>query len=79
MPRRGRLRRAGHWGEGLGAALVDAVLVEAHARGYTRAQLWTHADNARAHRLYESRDFQRTGRENHDDVGETIVHYEWEL
>ena len=68
-----------HWAQGLGGALVDAVLAEARARGYTQAQLWTHADNARAHRLYESRDFRPTGRENHDDLGETIVHYDRDL
>lgn len=64
------------WGEGLGGGLVDAVLGEAGSLGYTRAQLWTHADNGRAHHLYEGRDFRRTGRENEDDHGETIVHYE---
>ncbi len=64
------------WGEGLGGTLVDAVLAEARARDYTRAQLWTHADNARAQRLYERRDFGRSGREAQDDLDETIVHYE---
>ena len=64
------------WGRGLGGRLVDAVLSEARSRGYGRAQLWTHADNARAHRLYGGRGFLRTGREKADDLGETIVHYE---
>ena len=64
------------WGEGLGGDLVDAVLEEARGRGYDRAQLWTHADNERAHKLYGGRGFRRTGREKADDVGETIVHYE---
>ena len=64
-----------HWGEGVGGALVDAVLLEARSRGYDRAQLWTHADNARAHRLYERRGFWRTGREKVVDHGETIAHY----
>ena len=66
----------GRWGEGLGGRLVDAVLSEARSRGYGRAQLWTHADNPRAHRLYGRRGFRRTGREKEDDLGETIVHYE---
>lgn len=66
----------GRWGEGLGRALVDAVLSEARSRGYGRAQLWTHAGNRRAHRLYENRGFHRTGREKEDDLDETIVHYE---
>jgi len=67
------------WGEGLGGALVDAVLAEARARGYDRAQLWTHAGNTRAHRLYEGRGFRRTGREKQDDLDETIVHYDSRL
>ena len=46
------------------------------SRGYERAQLWTHADNARAQRLYERHGFRRTGREKDDDLGEWIVHYE---
>ncbi|MDP8901456.1 MAG: GNAT family N-acetyltransferase [Actinomycetota bacterium] len=67
--------RPTRWDEGLGGALVDAVLAEARSRGYARAQLWTHAANSRAHRLYERRDFRRTGREGRDDHGETIAHY----
>ena len=63
------------WGEGIGGGLVDAVRAEARSQGYDRAQLWTHAENARAHRLYERRGFRRTGREGRDDFGETIVHY----
>lgn len=64
------------WGAGLGGELVEAVLLEARSRGYARAQLWTHADNGRAQRLYENRGFRRTGREKQEDLGETIVHYE---
>jgi len=64
-----------HWGEGVGGALVDAVLAEARSRGYDRAQLWTHANNGRAHKLYERRGFRRTGRESVIDPGETIAHY----
>jgi len=66
----------GRWGAGLGGELVEAVLSEARSRGYGRAQLWTHADNTRAQRLYENRGFRRTGRGKEDDLGETIVHYE---
>ncbi len=66
----------GRWGAGLGGELVGAVLSEARSRGYGRAQLWTHADNVRAQRLYENRGFRRTGREKQDDLGETIVHLE---
>jgi GNAT superfamily N-acetyltransferase len=50
------------WGEGIGAAILDAVLVEAKRRDYSRIHLWTHEDNARSHRLYRSRGFSPTGR-----------------
>ncbi len=69
----------GRWGAGLGGELVEAVLSEARSRGYGRAQLWTHADNRRAQRLYEGRGFRRTGRKKQDDIGETIVHLERDL
>jgi hypothetical protein len=39
----------------------------------SRAQLWTHADNVRAQRLYERRAFRRSGREKADDLDGTIV------
>ena len=61
--------RPDRWGEGTGGALVDAVLAEARSRGYDRAQLWTNAQNDRAHRLYGRRGFLRTGREKPDDLG----------
>ena len=67
--------RPDRWGEGIGGALVDAVLAEARTRGYDRAQLWTNAQNPRARRLYETRGFARTGREGQNDLEETIVHY----
>jgi ribosomal protein S18 acetylase RimI-like enzyme len=63
------------WGEGIGGRVVDRVLAEARSRGYRHAQLWTHADNARAQRLYERRGFRRSGRAKDDDFGEPIVHY----
>lgn len=64
-----------HWGEGLGGRLVDALLTEARSQGYDRVQLWTHADNARARRLYEGRGFRPSGRQK-DEFGERIVHYQ---
>lgn len=50
------------WGEGLGGAILDAVLAEAKRRHYSRVVLWTHEDNERSHRLYRSRGFSPTGR-----------------
>ena len=63
------------WGQGIGGRLVDALLAEARARGYDRAQLWTQADNPGAQRLYGGRGFLRSGREK-EDLGEWIFHYE---
>jgi ribosomal protein S18 acetylase RimI-like enzyme len=64
------------WGEGIGGRVVDALLAEAWSRGYDRAQLWTHANNERAQRLYESRGFRWTGRELDHELGDRIVQYE---
>lgn len=64
------------WGEGLGGGIVEAVLAEARTKGFSRARLWTHADNARARRLYEGRGFRRTGREQADEQGALVVEYE---
>jgi GNAT superfamily N-acetyltransferase len=50
------------WGEGIGGAILDAVLAEAKRRDYSRIHLWTHEDNERSHRLYRSRGFSATGR-----------------
>ena len=50
------------WSEGIGGALLDFVMADAVQRGYSRMHLWTQDDNERSHRLYESRDFVRTGR-----------------
>jgi GNAT superfamily N-acetyltransferase len=50
------------WGEGIGGAILDAVLAEATQRQYKRIHLWTHEDNERSHRLYRSRGFSPTGR-----------------
>jgi GNAT superfamily N-acetyltransferase len=50
------------WGEGIGGAILDAVLAEAKRRHCSRIHLWTHEDNERSHRLYRSRRFSPTGR-----------------
>jgi GNAT superfamily N-acetyltransferase len=59
------------WGEGIGGALLDAVLAEATKRDCTRIHLWTHEDNERSHRLYRGRGFSPTGRIQ-DDEGEWV-------
>jgi GNAT superfamily N-acetyltransferase len=50
------------WGEGIGGAILDAVLAEARRRHQSLIRLWTHEDNERSHRLYRSRGFSPTGR-----------------
>jgi GNAT superfamily N-acetyltransferase len=50
------------WGEGIGTAMLDALLVEARRRRYSRIHLWTHEDNEPSHRLYRSGGFAPTGR-----------------
>ena len=49
------------WGDHLGALLLDTVTADARGRGFSRIHLLTHDDNERAHGLYASRGFARTG------------------
>jgi ribosomal protein S18 acetylase RimI-like enzyme len=67
------------WGQGIGKEIMESLLIEAKNRDYKRAQLWTHADNERAKRLYEGHAFRLSGRQKPDDSGDLIVHYEREL
>ncbi|MEJ7741491.1 MAG: GNAT family N-acetyltransferase [Nocardioidaceae bacterium] len=67
------------WGEGLGGDVVRALMWHAVYLGYARVQLWTHASNWGAQRLYEREGFTLSGRQKADDYGEPIVHYIREL
>lgn len=67
------------WGRGLGALVVDQAQLEARERGFDQAQLWTHATNRRAQRLYERLGWTPSGRTKVDDHGEGILHYVREL
>ncbi|HEY7025949.1 MAG TPA: GNAT family N-acetyltransferase [Candidatus Limnocylindrales bacterium] len=49
------------WGKGIGALLLDTVIDDARDLGFARIHLLTHDDNLRAHGLYESRGFARSG------------------
>jgi 8-oxo-dGTP pyrophosphatase MutT (NUDIX family)/GNAT superfamily N-acetyltransferase len=69
----------GRWGEGLAGRCVQAILMQASRRGYARAQLWTHATNVGARRLYERAGFAASGRQKMDDHGEPILHYHRDL
>ncbi|WP_377270794.1 GNAT family N-acetyltransferase [Peterkaempfera sp. SMS 1(5)a] len=68
-----------HWGRHVGRLLMEGIIVRASALGYRRAQLWAHADNAVAGRLYRATGFRRTGRARIDDWGELVVHHQREL
>ncbi len=64
------------WGQGIGGVMLDALIDEAGRRGYSRVHLWTHEQqNERAHRLYRSHGFARTGRTTQD--GEGALTGEW--
>jgi ribosomal-protein-alanine N-acetyltransferase len=53
--------RPGHWGRGIGAALLSALLAEAAARGCTAVFLEVRADNERAKKLYRRFGFEEVG------------------
>lgn len=42
-----------HWGDGAGAALMQATIDELQTKGYEPAYLWVLTDNVRARRFYE--------------------------
>jgi [ribosomal protein S18]-alanine N-acetyltransferase len=51
----------GHWGHGIGSAMLDALLAEAARRGCTEVFLEVRTDNTRAQRLYQRYDFTEIG------------------
>src|SRR5262245_55563038 len=52
---------ADRWGEGIGSALLNALLTEAARRGCTEVFLEVRADNRRAQDLYRRHDFTESG------------------
>ena len=52
---------ADRWGQGIGAALLVALLAEAQRRGCTEVFLEVRTDNDRAQRLYRSHGFSQIG------------------
>jgi ribosomal-protein-alanine N-acetyltransferase len=52
---------ADRWGQGTGAALLEALLAEAERRGCTEVFLEVRTDNDRAQRLYRSHGFVQIG------------------
>ncbi len=52
---------ADHWGQGIGAMLLIALLTEAVRRGCTEIFLEVRTDNSRAQQLYRRHDFTEIG------------------
>jgi [ribosomal protein S18]-alanine N-acetyltransferase len=52
---------ADHWGQGIGSALLTALLAEAARRGCTEVFLEVRTDNQRAQRLYRRYGFAEIG------------------
>jgi ribosomal-protein-alanine N-acetyltransferase len=52
---------ADRWGQGTGAALLEALLAEAERRGCTEVFLEVRTDNERAQRLYRGHGFTQIG------------------
>jgi len=50
-----------HWGQGIGSALLEALLAEAAARGCAEVFLEVRVDNPRAQRLYRRHGFAAAG------------------
>jgi ribosomal-protein-alanine N-acetyltransferase len=53
--------REAYWGQGIGSALLDALLTAARERGCAEVFLEVRADNPRAHGLYLRRGFEELG------------------
>ena len=51
----------GHWGQGIGSALLEALLAEAAAQGCAEVFLEVRVDNPRAQRLYRRHGFADVG------------------
>jgi GNAT superfamily N-acetyltransferase len=59
---------AGRWSQGVGRALMPAVLDSLRERGFTEATVWSFAANDRANAFYERAGFTRDGAEKTEDV-----------
>ena len=50
------------WRKGYGSKMMDAVLHDIVAAGYSKVMLWVFEDNARARRFYEAHGFTTSGK-----------------
>lgn len=51
-----------NWGKGYGTKMIEKVLGDIKAAGYTKVMLWVFVDNSRARRFYESCGFVTNGK-----------------
>ena len=58
---------AGHWGQGIGRALMGSALDALRQAGFTEATLWALATNERARRFYEAGGWAPDGAVKRDD------------
>jgi ribosomal protein S18 acetylase RimI-like enzyme len=71
--------RAGQRRDGIGRALVEAVLERARASGCRRVLLWTQPTMLAAHRLYEALGFRRVPERDFAQLGRSFLFYRLEL
>ena len=50
------------WRKGYGSKMMDVVLHDIAAAGYSKVMLWVFEDNARARRFYEAHGFTTSGK-----------------
>lgn len=51
-----------NWGKGYGSKMMDKVLEDIAAAGYTRSMLWVFEENERAKTFYEAKGFVKSGK-----------------
>lgn len=66
------------WREGYGSKMMDAVLRDISAAGYSKVMLWVFEENTRARRFYETYGFTTKGKAK-PGIEPTEICYEKEL